>query len=188
MGPPERIVEKAPGKVEEDTPFERTEEITNPERTFAVSALLAQNARKGVDTILEAGMPRVVMDAEPYVKLIADMATRGLKLRCITEITRENIDACKQYDRYFEVRHLDGVRANFSVSDTDTSARRQTLKITFLTQCTATRGVLSGKTVTSLRLCGVGRPGQKRGTGKSRKVPYAERRESSTDLKTRCER
>ena len=118
-GPPERIVEKAPEKVEEGTPFERTEAITDPEKTFAVSAQLTQNARKGVDTILEAGMPRVVMDAEPYVKLIVDMAARGLKLRCITEITRENIDACKQYGRYFEVRHLDGVRANFSVSDTE---------------------------------------------------------------------
>lgn len=111
-GPPERIVERTQEKVEDGT--ERTEEITDSEMTFAVSAQLAQNARKGVDTIIEAGMLRVIMNAEPYVKLTADMAARGLKLRCITEFTRESIDACRQYGRYFEMHTWTASRPIFS--------------------------------------------------------------------------
>lgn len=95
------------------------ERIDDPERLLAASAQLAQNACMGVDTVIQADMPSVVMASEPYVKLIAGMAARGLRLRCITEITRENIEACKKYGKYFEVRHADGVRVNFSVSDTE---------------------------------------------------------------------
>ena len=111
--PPERV------EMAEAAASERTEAISDPERTFAVSKQLAHNARRSVDTVIQARMTTMVMATEPYVELIAGMAARGLRLRCITEITKENIDACKKCGRYFEMRHLDDVRANFSVSDTE---------------------------------------------------------------------
>ena len=44
---------------------------------------------------------------------------RGVKFRCITEVTKKNIDYCKEMIKYFdaEIRHLDGVKGNFEISD-----------------------------------------------------------------------
>src|SRR6266516_2013552 len=45
--------------------------------------------------------------------------TRGTRLRFITDITKDNISYCKQIMENVEVRHLDGVKGNFGVSDTE---------------------------------------------------------------------
>ena len=45
--------------------------------------------------------------------------TRGTILRFITEITKDNISYCKQIMENVELRHLDGVKGNFGVSDTE---------------------------------------------------------------------
>jgi hypothetical protein len=44
---------------------------------------------------------------------------RGVKFRYITEITTKNISYCKNMIKYFgaEIRHLDGVKGNFEISD-----------------------------------------------------------------------
>jgi len=45
--------------------------------------------------------------------------TRGLRARVLTAITRENISFCKEISEIVEVRHLDGIKGNFGVTDTD---------------------------------------------------------------------
>ena len=45
--------------------------------------------------------------------------TRGLRARVLTAITRENIPFCKEILEIVEVRHLDGIKGNFGVTDTD---------------------------------------------------------------------
>ena len=58
------------------------------------------------------------MTTEPIVKGISDMALQGIKSRVITEITRDNILYCKQLMKIItELRHLDEVAGNFSISD-----------------------------------------------------------------------
>ena len=44
---------------------------------------------------------------------------RGVKFRYITEVTKKNIDYCKEMIKYFdaEIRHLEGVKGNFEISD-----------------------------------------------------------------------
>jgi two-component system, OmpR family, sensor histidine kinase VicK len=42
---------------------------------------------------------------------------RGIKLKYVTEITKENIVYCKELMKISEVRHADGVKGNFEVSD-----------------------------------------------------------------------
>lgn len=48
-----------------------------------------------------------------YVK----MKDRGIKLRFITEITKDNIHYCKELSKVANLRHLDGVRGNFGIAD-----------------------------------------------------------------------
>ena len=42
---------------------------------------------------------------------------RGIKSRCVTEVTPENIVYCKKIQGICELRHLDGVRMNFGIAD-----------------------------------------------------------------------
>ena len=57
---------------------------------------------------------------EPIKKAMLDAEkTRGTRLRFITEITKDNISYCKQIMENVELRHLDGVKGNFGVSDTE---------------------------------------------------------------------
>ena len=59
--------------------------------------------------------------AEEYRKLLFDLEKRGIKLRYITDITKDNVKYCKELMSEFayEIRHLDGIKANFSVSETE---------------------------------------------------------------------
>jgi two-component system sensor histidine kinase VicK len=57
---------------------------------------------------------------EAYKNLLIDLKTRGIKFRYVTDITKENISYCKELMEFSdEVRHLDGIKANFSVSETE---------------------------------------------------------------------
>jgi two-component system, OmpR family, sensor histidine kinase VicK len=53
----------------------------------------------------------------PIWKEFVNLANRGIKLRFITEITKDNIANCKELMKIAELRHLDGVKGNFGISD-----------------------------------------------------------------------
>ena len=44
---------------------------------------------------------------------------RGVRIRYITEITKDNLEYCSEIMNFAEVRHLDSVKGNFAVSDTE---------------------------------------------------------------------
>ena len=44
---------------------------------------------------------------------------RGVRILYVTEITKNNLSFCKEIMRFAELRHLDGVKGNFAVSDTE---------------------------------------------------------------------
>ena len=44
---------------------------------------------------------------------------RGVEIRYITEITKENLVYCKELMQIVELRHLDGVACNFALSETE---------------------------------------------------------------------
>jgi hypothetical protein len=44
---------------------------------------------------------------------------RGVRILYITEITEGNLPHCKEIMQFAELRHLDGVKGNFAVSDTE---------------------------------------------------------------------
>jgi two-component system, OmpR family, sensor histidine kinase VicK len=45
------------------------------------------------------------------------LQSKNVKARAITEITKENIDYCKELLKFSEVRHLDNVKGSFSIAD-----------------------------------------------------------------------
>jgi signal transduction histidine kinase len=65
--------------------------------------------------------PSAIIKVEEYRKLLFELKKRGIKLRYITDITKDNVKYCKELinDFAYEIRHIDGIIANFSVSETE---------------------------------------------------------------------
>ena len=48
---------------------------------------------------------------------IQDAKNRRVRIRYITEITTENLDACKEIKKISEVRHLDNITGSYILTD-----------------------------------------------------------------------
>jgi sugar-specific transcriptional regulator TrmB len=53
----------------------------------------------------------------PIKKAFRELKERGIRLRFIAEITKDNIEYCKELMTVCELRHLDEVKGNFGLSD-----------------------------------------------------------------------
>jgi signal transduction histidine kinase len=58
-----------------------------------------------------------VIPGHPITRAHYEMKERGVRIRYITEITKENVNYCKELMNFSEVRHLDEVKGNFGVLD-----------------------------------------------------------------------
>jgi hypothetical protein len=82
-----------------------------------------RNAQKEIDWVTEENTSRVATSLEWLEKEILGARSRGVICKTITDITPSNITYCKRVmKRIHELRHMDGVRAVFGVSDHDTIA------------------------------------------------------------------
>ena len=71
-----------------------------------------------IDSCGDAKAPKLIIEAEEFRKLLFDAKKSNRKVRYITDISKNNLKYCKQLMDYFdEIRHIDGLKANFSVSD-----------------------------------------------------------------------
>ena len=65
-------------------------------------------------------MPSVIVTTESIRNAYSELLRRGIKTRFITEITDKNIQYCKELKKIvYELRHLEGVKGNFGVSESD---------------------------------------------------------------------
>jgi two-component system, OmpR family, sensor histidine kinase VicK len=60
-----------------------------------------------------------MIDVQAIKEARINAKDRGVKFRCITEVTKDNLSYCKQIIKEFdtEIRHLDGVKGNFEIND-----------------------------------------------------------------------
>ncbi|MHB1909388.1 MAG: ATP-binding protein [Nitrososphaerales archaeon] len=94
--------------------FDDTKAITNI-RVHTIS-----NARYRLDVCDEPMGTLAFVNYKPVLHaLINATKVKTLKIRFITEITKENIEACKILSSIVELRHLDGVKGNFAVSENE---------------------------------------------------------------------
>jgi sugar-specific transcriptional regulator TrmB len=65
-------------------------------------------------------LPSAIVTTEPIKNAYKEILRRGIKTRFLTEITEKNIEYCKELMKIvYELRHLEGVKGNFSVSESD---------------------------------------------------------------------
>ena len=64
--------------------------------------------------------PPLAILIEPIKRAFLDAKSRGVRLRYLTEITKDNIDYCKVLTTIVDdLRHLDGIKGNFMISETE---------------------------------------------------------------------
>jgi two-component system, OmpR family, sensor histidine kinase VicK len=98
---------------------ERTE-VLSGEQNVMNTILHFLSISDRIDSCGDYKAPSLIIEVEAYKKLLLDLKTKDIKLRYITDITKDNIQYCKELLKFAkEIRHLDGIRANFSVSETE---------------------------------------------------------------------
>ena len=96
---------------------ETTEVLRGGEDTTRAVVLFFTNAN-WVNACADSLAPSVAMGVEPIRECYENLKIRQVKVRWITEITNDNLSYCKALMQYAELRHLDGIKGNFGVSDT----------------------------------------------------------------------
>ena len=98
---------------------EKTEVFTDPEDTRRVIIQTMYNILNRHDICVDADGPAVAIGIEWVKKCYVDAHARGVKIRFITEITKDNLPHCRQLMELVELRHLEGVQGNFGVSESE---------------------------------------------------------------------
>jgi two-component system, OmpR family, sensor histidine kinase VicK len=98
---------------------ERTEILHGAENVMKAILQFLSKSNK-IDSCADYKGPSVAIEVQEYKKLLFDLRTRRIKLRYVTDITKENVHYCKELMKFeYEIRHLNGIKANFSVSKTE---------------------------------------------------------------------
>ena len=76
-------------------------------------------AKQGIDSVIDSTAPSIIIGTDSIRKeRLSAAKDRGVKFRYVTEITKDNIYYCKEMLKFAsEIRHLDGIKGNFEVSD-----------------------------------------------------------------------
>jgi len=79
-----------------------------------------QNTKIKMDITFDHKAPSIVVKLPTYCNGYKDILARGAKIRCITEVTPENIQYCKELlNLVSELRHLDGLKAGIAINESE---------------------------------------------------------------------
>ena len=96
-----------------------TRVLQGPEKVIDIALQFTSNTENKIDACINHTRPALIVELRELKKAFRDVKKRGIKLRYITEITTENISFCKELLATIvdELRHLDGIKGNFYVSE-----------------------------------------------------------------------
>jgi two-component system, OmpR family, sensor histidine kinase VicK len=97
---------------------EKTEVLYGADSATNALIRIASDAKTMLYACIDCSGPSVDMEEiEPIRKTILDAKNRGVKLRYVTEITKDNIYYWKELMKIIdELRHLEGVKGNFATN------------------------------------------------------------------------
>lgn len=101
----------------EDNDVERTEILYGAENIINKVLETFPNAHKTIDACYDPFVLSVVVSNELLMNAAWDFVHRGGKIRIVTEISNDNITACKEMMKIADVRHLEGIRSTFAISE-----------------------------------------------------------------------
>lgn len=113
---------------------EITKVLHGPEATTSAIIEFLSNAHSALDICADSSWPSVAMGIDVYRNAFRDVGIRGVKFRVVTEITKDNLCYCREVRKIGELRHLDGVKGNFGVSEKEYTAAAALREATLLQQ------------------------------------------------------
>jgi signal transduction histidine kinase len=102
---------------QERAKHEQTEMLIGPEFTTKRAWEFFSTNSKKFDVCASSAAPSIAMTI--FRDAYEDMKSRGVKIRWVTDITKDNLMHCKDLMQYAEVRHISHLNRNFAVSETE---------------------------------------------------------------------
>ena len=98
---------------------EKTEVYYHPFDVVNTVIKFIDNATGRIDGCVDHTRPSLLIDIEALRMTFNEARKRGIKIRFVTEMTDDNITHCKELMKSSvnELRHLDGIKGNFYVSE-----------------------------------------------------------------------
>jgi hypothetical protein len=97
---------------------EKTEVIYGAENIINDTVERHSAAKECVDICIDSTAPSMfVVPNHPVTQAFRESKERGIRLRFISDITKDNIGYCKELMKICELRHLDEVKGNFGIVD-----------------------------------------------------------------------
>jgi two-component system, OmpR family, sensor histidine kinase VicK len=96
---------------------EKTQVLHGFEKTTEAIIRFLYSAEDSMNICADYTWPSVAMGVEVFKKGLYELKKRNVKSRFVTDITKDNIKYCKELMQISELRHLDGVKGNFAVSE-----------------------------------------------------------------------
>jgi signal transduction histidine kinase len=109
--------EKKIREIEEGIPTEVTEIWYGLENITKKSWDVLSRAKRTSDYCHDSKSPAYLVSNENSFQIIKQLRAGGIRQRFVTEITNDNVRYCKELAKYVELRHLDGVKGNFGITD-----------------------------------------------------------------------
>jgi signal transduction histidine kinase len=103
-------------------PSSRSKRTKVLHRTEVINAIsdIFSNANHRIDVCGNSNFPLKISSFESVRKVVIAAKNRGISLRFIIEITKENLQYCKDLMKITdELRHMDEIEANFGLSETE---------------------------------------------------------------------
>jgi hypothetical protein len=107
-------------EIEEGIPIETTEVVRGIENIVRNQVEGLSFTKIQHDACVDHTFPASLLSSKMVWDKCLELRNRGVKMRTITEITTKNIAYCKRMVERMELRHLDDIRGNFSISDRKT--------------------------------------------------------------------
>jgi two-component system sensor histidine kinase VicK len=101
------------------TAIETTKIYYGEEAAMKILLQAMANVKKEAVICSDANSPIFSMTMEPVKKGYIDFSKRDVTIRQIVEITRGNFQYCKEFMNYVELRHMDNVKGNMAVTETE---------------------------------------------------------------------
>jgi two-component system, OmpR family, sensor histidine kinase VicK len=96
---------------------EKTQILHGFEKTTEVIIRFLHTAEDSMNICADHTWPSVAMGVEVFKKGLYELKKRNIKSRFVTDITKDNIKYCKELMQISELRHLDGLKGNFAISE-----------------------------------------------------------------------
>src|SRR5215831_15329699 len=101
----------------------RTELVHGGENVVDFLVHLIHKAKLRIEVCVDHTRPGLAIEIRRLMDAVIDAKKRQVKIRYITEITKDNLDYCKELISIAdEFRHLNGIKGNFYVSEEEYDA------------------------------------------------------------------